>query len=56
MKPERYELLEKEGLPLTEEEIEAGWLYCNCEWDGMLIHKDWKEAKVCSCLKKRDKK
>lgn len=55
MKPERYNAVDRWNLELTEEEIKEGWFFCNCEWDGMLIHKDWSEAEVCSCHKEKNK-
>lgn len=49
---ERYYELERDlNLKLTAEEVEAGWHFCNAEWDGMLIHESWPEAECCSCLK-----
>lgn len=51
MTNERYIELEKnEELKLTKEEIDQGWFFCNCEWDGMLINKDGHEAQFCGCL------
>lgn len=34
---------------LTAEEIADGWYFCQCEWDGMLLHPSMEEAKVCCC-------
>ena len=31
---------------LTEAEIAEGYCFCVC-WDGMLLHRDWPEAKDC---------
>jgi hypothetical protein len=48
MTDERYdELMEDDNLRLTQEEIDEGWHFCMCEWDGLLIHKRWKEAEFC---------
>ena len=33
---------------LTDEEIEEGWHFC-LEWDDMLVHPEWEEARVCPC-------
>lgn len=30
--------------------LDGGWRFCNCEWDGMLIREDWKEAEYCHCI------
>ena len=53
MKSSRYYELERDPtLKLTQEEIDNGWGFCNCEWDGMLVHKDSEDGKLCSCLQK----
>lgn len=44
---ERYRKL-MSGESLTPEEIADGWHFC-CEWDGLLIHPSWREARVCAC-------
>lgn len=50
MTDERWtELMSDQSLKLTEEEIAEGWHFC-WDWDGLLIHKDSMEAKVCHCL------
>jgi len=51
MNRERYLSLSKyESLELTEEEVKDGWHFC-WEWDGLLIHPTWEEAKCCcSCF------
>jgi hypothetical protein len=41
--------LERGGSELTAEEIAEGWYFCRCEWDGMLLHPDMPEAKMCDC-------
>lgn len=52
MNRERYmELAKNPELKLTEEEIREGWFFCNCEWDGMLIHDSHVEAEFCGCRK-----
>ena len=49
MTRDRYNELERNpSLKLTKEEIRAGWRFCD-EWDGMLIHKNWKESMCCTC-------
>lgn len=50
----RYRSLIYEGAPakLTDEEVEAGWHFCNSEWDGALIHKTWPEFEACTCADK----
>lgn len=54
MKFERRQALERSAtLNLTPEEIAEGWIFCICEWDDMLIHKDDPEAQFCHCLEKR---
>ncbi len=54
MNKERFIDLQKDiSLKLTEEEKKAGWIFCNCEWDGMLINKVHPEAEFCHCLKER---
>lgn len=55
MKRERY--LELEGdmkAKLTEAELAEGWFFCICEWDGMLVHKNWPEGKLCGCMRHTD--
>lgn len=48
---ERYLALQKDlSLKLTAEELAAGWFFCNCEWDGMLCHKNMAEAEFCHCF------
>lgn len=55
MTKERYRELNRDmEARLTPEEIEEGWLFCCCEWDGLLIHKTHPEAECCHCLKKRE--
>lgn len=52
MTPERYkELQYNQDAQLTPEEQAEGWFFC-CEWDGMLITKDWREAECCTCIEK----
>lgn len=54
MTPERYKQLERDfTLNLTDEEQKEGWIFCNCEFDGLLIHKDQPESEFCACLKQR---
>lgn len=54
MNPERYNALVKDfSLSLTPQELDEGWTFCSCEWDGMLIHKDDVEATFCVCLQRR---
>lgn len=36
---------------LTRDEIEDGWFFCDCEWDGMLLHETDEEAELCGCRK-----
>lgn len=49
MTPERYNFLEvKFGATLTQEEIAAGWHFCE-NWNDMLIHRDWPEFQECTC-------
>ena len=48
MTPERYKELQRFGDKLTKEEIAEGWHYC-LEWDDMLCHPEWEEARVCKC-------
>lgn len=56
MTKERYFELERNlELNLTPEEIQEGWIFCSCEWDGLLIHKDDQEAQCCACLRERIK-
>lgn len=51
MDRERRVALQRDAtLTLTQAEIAEGWLFCVCEWDGMLIHKDDVEATFCGCL------
>lgn len=52
MNKDRYFELEISDEPLTIQEIKDGWLFCNCELDGMLINKSWEEAKMCNCIRK----
>lgn len=48
MTPKRYKEIEKNPtIKLTKEELEAGWFFCNYEWDGMLLKKGWAEAEIC---------
>jgi hypothetical protein len=42
------ELMANQDLCLTPEEIAEGWHFC-WDWDGLLIHKDDREAEICSC-------
>ena len=37
---------------LTKEELEEGYMWCHCEWDGMLMLKTDPEAKFCTCYQK----
>lgn len=47
MSDERYnELMNNLDLKLTEGEIRVGWLWCRA-FDGLLIHKSWKEYEYC---------
>ena len=39
---------ENDGINLTQEEIEAGYHWCE-EWDGLLIHVDDDEFDCCTC-------
>jgi hypothetical protein len=49
MAPERYKQLEQDtSLRLTPEEVADGWHFCH-DFDGLLIHKEWPEAEVCTC-------
>ncbi len=50
---ERYQRL-MSGESLTPEEMADGWHFC-CEWDGLLIHPSWREARVCTCLSENKK-
>lgn len=51
MTPQRYNQLMKDvSVTLTPEEVAAGYFFCACEWDGLLIHKDDLEAQYCSCF------
>jgi hypothetical protein len=53
MTKERYRELQRNmESRLTPQEQNDGWIFCNCEWDGMLIHKSDPEAECCSCLRK----
>lgn len=45
-----YNDVDREG-KLTTEQIEEGWIFCSCEWDGMLINKSWFEYEYCTCGK-----
>ena len=49
IKNERYNKLMTTNEPLTQEETKEGWMFCNCEWDGMLIKDDWPEVEFCHC-------
>lgn len=49
MNKERITQLELHGAELTAEEKAEGWFFCNCEWDGMLLHERDDEAKLCYC-------
>lgn len=52
MTDDRYQALnENPDLPISQEEIEAGWIRCWCEWDGLVIHVSHPEAQACYCLK-----
>jgi hypothetical protein len=47
----RYnELCRSKDATLTQAELDAGWFFCLCEWDGMLLHKSDKEAEYCGCF------
>ena len=48
---ERYTSLMKGEGTLTQEEKAGGWHFC-WEWDGMLIHRTWVEAKYCTCFER----
>ncbi len=50
MNLKRYrELMDNEDLDLTEDERKDGYFFC-CDWDGLLIKQDSKEAECCSCM------
>jgi len=44
----RYKQLQNDTSILTKQEIAEGWHYC-LDWDDMLCHPEWDEAKVCNC-------
>jgi hypothetical protein len=46
----RWRHLAHHGETLTQDETNAGWHYCNSEWDGMLIHTTWPEKEACTCV------
>lgn len=47
----RYtELSYNKDAKLTQSGLDAGWFFCSCEWDGMLLHKTDPEAEVCGCF------
>jgi len=48
MTPERYYQIEVQGAPLTDEEKEAGWHFCD-EWDFMLVGPGTPEQEACLC-------
>ena len=48
MTNDRYKELQNGTAELTQEEIDIGWHFC-LEWDGMLCHPTWEEARVCGC-------
>ena len=48
MNKQRYRDLQNFRDKLTKEEIAEGWHYC-LEWDEMLVHPEWEEARVCKC-------
>lgn len=53
----RYnELSRNLDLKLTPEEIAEGWFFCECEWDGMLIHRTSQEARVCTCFQEEQER
>ena len=37
-----------EDIQLTEDEIKAGWHFCD-DWDGLLVHPDDIEFQHCTC-------
>ncbi len=50
MNKERFdELQNTPGAELTSAEVAEGWLFCHCEWDGLLCHKDDPEGQLCGC-------
>lgn len=50
MESERWQALMKDDtLPLTAEEIAAGWHFCMWGWDGLLIGPGMEEMKYCCC-------
>ena len=56
MTKNRYEILMGNSkLKLRKLEIEKGWHFCY-NWDGLLIHKSWKEFEHCSCINKKIEK
>lgn len=55
MTSDRYkELMNNYELKLTDNEIKEGWIFCNCEWDGLLIHKSDPESQFCTCLRNKN--
>lgn len=44
MTESRWTKLMADGMGLTPEEELAGW-YFSYAWDGLLLHRDWAEAK-----------
>jgi hypothetical protein len=51
MTHERFSLLSDPKFTgsLTEEEMAAGWHFCNTGWDGMLVHITEEEMEFCMC-------
>lgn len=48
MSPDRIKEINSDmEASLTDKEMNAGWFFCNFEWDGMLLHEDSPEAKIC---------
>lgn len=48
----RWEELERNpDALLTAQELNDGWRFCVCEFDGLLIHKNDPEAQHCGCLR-----
>ena len=45
---ERYKEIQNMQSGLTKKEIKEGWHFC-LEWDDMLVHPEWEEAKICGC-------
>lgn len=57
MTPERYKELSVDlSTRLTQEEMDAGWRFCICEWDGMLVNINDTEGEgsLCTCFRDKD--